>query len=393
MLAKLGTKDRDRGHIGYRDSKLTRILKPSLSGNARMACICCISPAMKFSEESKFTLDFASRTMLVTTNAKVNRTVESERSYVTPKKPKATSSHVDIDLLHKELAAKTEEAAGLAAKLQVAEEKLKHEREESEVLRTAKQELEDQVTLQKADKEFALSECQANATEKDSVIASLLDEQKRQTDKIQSLQEAIVEASQGQLAEKELGNVAKTLMEPVDCHQEVEEQSTFLMSGSTKKATSLSSASEAQMETANGEEEDSMEEGDASGDNDVKFDDVGVDEDSLSSTDSVWSSNASRKETMRNFDGDDDADFGGGDDNFDFSEDNARPKTCNKRERCTTARCNKEARVDPDGSALCMGCAGIRQNRAEGCEDRKLCDDPGCTTYARKSGKCRSHGG
>ena len=70
VLAKLGTKDRDRGHIGYRDSKLTRILKPSLSGNARMACICCISPAMKFSEESKFTLDIASRTMLVTTNAK-----------------------------------------------------------------------------------------------------------------------------------------------------------------------------------------------------------------------------------------------------------------------------------------------------------------------------------
>ena len=129
VLAKLGTKDRDRGHIGYRDSKLTRILKPSLSGNARMACICCISPSMKFSEESKSTLDFASRTMLVSTNAKVNRTVESECSYVTPKKPKATSSsHVDIDLLHKELAAKTEEAADLAAKLQVAEEKLKHER-------------------------------------------------------------------------------------------------------------------------------------------------------------------------------------------------------------------------------------------------------------------------
>jgi len=68
VLAKLGKKD--PGHINYRDSKLTRILKPSLSGNARMGCICCISPAMQFSEESKSTLDFASRTMLVTTNAK-----------------------------------------------------------------------------------------------------------------------------------------------------------------------------------------------------------------------------------------------------------------------------------------------------------------------------------
>jgi centromeric protein E len=35
-----------------------------------MACICCISPDVKYLEESKSTLDFATRTMLVTTNAK-----------------------------------------------------------------------------------------------------------------------------------------------------------------------------------------------------------------------------------------------------------------------------------------------------------------------------------
>ena len=69
VLSKLGKKDRG-GHINYRDSKLTRILKPSLSGNARMGCICGISPAMQYAEESKSTLDFAMRTMLVTTNAK-----------------------------------------------------------------------------------------------------------------------------------------------------------------------------------------------------------------------------------------------------------------------------------------------------------------------------------
>jgi hypothetical protein len=33
------------GHINYRDSKLTRLLQPSLSGNAKMAIICCITPA------------------------------------------------------------------------------------------------------------------------------------------------------------------------------------------------------------------------------------------------------------------------------------------------------------------------------------------------------------
>lgn len=70
VLSKLGKKDGRSGHINYRDSKLTRILKPSLSGNARMGCICCISPALQYVEESKSTLDFAMRTMLVTTNAK-----------------------------------------------------------------------------------------------------------------------------------------------------------------------------------------------------------------------------------------------------------------------------------------------------------------------------------
>ncbi|KAL7548872.1 hypothetical protein ACHAWF_012136 [Thalassiosira exigua] len=80
VLTKLAKKD--RGHINYRDSKLTRILKPSLSGNARMGCICCITPALQYSEESKSTLDFATRTMLVTTNAKSNQMVEYDDALV-----------------------------------------------------------------------------------------------------------------------------------------------------------------------------------------------------------------------------------------------------------------------------------------------------------------------
>ncbi|KAL3808448.1 hypothetical protein ACHAXA_002553 [Cyclostephanos tholiformis] len=80
VLSKLGK--RDGGHINYRDSKLTRILKPSLSGNARMGCICCISPDFKYLEESKSTLDFATRTMLVRTNAKSNTKVEYDDGLV-----------------------------------------------------------------------------------------------------------------------------------------------------------------------------------------------------------------------------------------------------------------------------------------------------------------------
>ena len=34
-----------RAHVPYRDSKLTRILQPSLGGNTKTAIICCITPA------------------------------------------------------------------------------------------------------------------------------------------------------------------------------------------------------------------------------------------------------------------------------------------------------------------------------------------------------------
>jgi centromeric protein E len=34
-------------HVSFRDSQLTRLLQPSLSGNAKMSIICCITPADK----------------------------------------------------------------------------------------------------------------------------------------------------------------------------------------------------------------------------------------------------------------------------------------------------------------------------------------------------------
>ncbi|KAL9181488.1 hypothetical protein ACHAXT_010293 [Thalassiosira profunda] len=76
VLMSLGQKN--PGHINYRDSKLTRILKPSLSGNARMAVICCISPSDKYVEETKSTLQFATRAKLVKTHAVANEEVEDQ---------------------------------------------------------------------------------------------------------------------------------------------------------------------------------------------------------------------------------------------------------------------------------------------------------------------------
>ena len=54
-------KKRSNGHIPYRDSKLTRILQPSLSGNAQVLLLCCISPLPSHIEESHNTFKFATR--------------------------------------------------------------------------------------------------------------------------------------------------------------------------------------------------------------------------------------------------------------------------------------------------------------------------------------------
>eukprot|EP00578_Thalassiosira_sp_NH16_P026180 CAMPEP_0181097840 /NCGR_PEP_ID=MMETSP1071-20121207/11786_1 /TAXON_ID=35127 /ORGANISM="Thalassiosira sp., Strain NH16" /LENGTH=492 /DNA_ID=CAMNT_0023180353 /DNA_START=380 /DNA_END=1854 /DNA_ORIENTATION=- len=62
--------------VNFRDSKLTRILQPSLSGNARMAVICCATPAEMYLEETRSTLQFAERVKLVTTRAQVNEVMD-----------------------------------------------------------------------------------------------------------------------------------------------------------------------------------------------------------------------------------------------------------------------------------------------------------------------------
>jgi centromeric protein E len=60
------------GHIPYRDSKLTRLLQPSLSGNAQMVLLCCISPQTSHVEESHNTFKFATRAKKVEQKAIVN---------------------------------------------------------------------------------------------------------------------------------------------------------------------------------------------------------------------------------------------------------------------------------------------------------------------------------
>ncbi|KAL7526993.1 hypothetical protein ACHAXR_001749, partial [Thalassiosira sp. AJA248-18] len=71
-------------HIPYRDSKLTRLLQPSLGGNAQVCIICNISPALANLEESHNTLKFAMRAKKIQQHARITEVADEKtllRSY------------------------------------------------------------------------------------------------------------------------------------------------------------------------------------------------------------------------------------------------------------------------------------------------------------------------
>ena len=73
VIQSLGLPEKKRPkYIGYRDSKLTRILKPSLQGEACVAILCCASPMRADVEETRSTLKFAASAKLIKINPTVN---------------------------------------------------------------------------------------------------------------------------------------------------------------------------------------------------------------------------------------------------------------------------------------------------------------------------------
>ena len=64
--------DNNRGHIPYRDSKLTRLLQDSLGGNSHTLMIACVSPADSNYEETISTLRYADRARKIKNKPIVN---------------------------------------------------------------------------------------------------------------------------------------------------------------------------------------------------------------------------------------------------------------------------------------------------------------------------------
>lgn len=67
-----------RQHLPYRDSKLTRIMQSALSGNANIAIVCTISPALSCVDESNNTMKFAARAKKIKTESKVNEVMDDK---------------------------------------------------------------------------------------------------------------------------------------------------------------------------------------------------------------------------------------------------------------------------------------------------------------------------
>ncbi|KAJ7311086.1 hypothetical protein JRQ81_006685 [Phrynocephalus forsythii] len=78
VISALGDPRRKTSHIPYRDSKITRILKDSLGGNAKTVMIACLSPSSSDFDESLTTLNYASRAQNIRNRAVVNCCKETE---------------------------------------------------------------------------------------------------------------------------------------------------------------------------------------------------------------------------------------------------------------------------------------------------------------------------
>ncbi|KAI8830939.1 P-loop containing nucleoside triphosphate hydrolase protein [Chytriomyces cf. hyalinus JEL632] len=80
VIGKLSEKGGDRGHIPYRNSKITRILQPSLGGNARTLIIATVTPSSGFVDETISTLQFASRAKSIRNKPIVNEITNSGKA-------------------------------------------------------------------------------------------------------------------------------------------------------------------------------------------------------------------------------------------------------------------------------------------------------------------------
>ncbi|KAK7247028.1 hypothetical protein RIF29_41904 [Crotalaria pallida] len=81
ILAEVSQTGKQR-HIPYRDSRLTFLLQESLGGNAKLAMVCAISPALSCRSETFSTLRFAQRAKAIKNKAIVNEVMHDDVNHL-----------------------------------------------------------------------------------------------------------------------------------------------------------------------------------------------------------------------------------------------------------------------------------------------------------------------
>lgn len=109
VISALGSSNQSAQHIGYRDSKLTRLLQDSLGGNSMTLMIACISPADYNMEETLGTLRYADRARKIKNKPIINQD---------PKTAEINSLKAEVQKLRIELLSKSGIGAAVVEKCQ-----------------------------------------------------------------------------------------------------------------------------------------------------------------------------------------------------------------------------------------------------------------------------------
>eukprot|EP00531_Pseudo-nitzschia_arenysensis_P006661 CAMPEP_0116154598 /NCGR_PEP_ID=MMETSP0329-20121206/21866_1 /TAXON_ID=697910 /ORGANISM="Pseudo-nitzschia arenysensis, Strain B593" /LENGTH=785 /DNA_ID=CAMNT_0003651589 /DNA_START=35 /DNA_END=2392 /DNA_ORIENTATION=- len=114
-----------KNYIPYRDSKLTRLLQSSLSGNAQMLLLCCISPLASHLEESHNTYKFATRAKRIEQKAYIQTAIDKEETLL-------QTYRNEIEHLKQQLAEAAQQKQDLLEEQRAFQTKMQREREHIE---------------------------------------------------------------------------------------------------------------------------------------------------------------------------------------------------------------------------------------------------------------------
>ncbi|KFH73551.1 hypothetical protein MVEG_00767 [Podila verticillata NRRL 6337] len=282
VIAKL-TEEKG-AHIPYRDSKLTRILQSSLSGNARVSVICTISPSFVNVEESHNTLKFAARVKKVVTKAHTNQVLDDKALL---EKYRREIGELKAQLLLTASASSSGPNGGLSSEADkgahaelstlLERERLKHEEEISEMnfIRNALKERIDHLTkliltsqsinakpgptAYRLSKRYTVEtsadgtvlefpkEIESRLARKDTIVRQLQSELELQQEKVNVMKQALQRTAKGEVVDIER-TLAKLEMEPREKDRFLIEKRASIMSMNGLYTQGATSAQTKEME-------------------------------------------------------------------------------------------------------------------------------------------------